>query len=269
MPAINPARLRIQSAELAELFDRPAAFVHALHELLELYADRTRRPGLTGAPPPLLEAYKVPTPVLRRILIELDPLIQQDQQAGFDLCDALWSESYLEFRSLAASLLGKLNPENPEPILERVVRWTGPKTESRLIELLLTAGLSRMREQLPERYLQQLEAWLVSEDVFTRQLGLRALHASLQAQPVHNLPVLFRLLGLLVREAPGQLRPDLLAVLRDLAARSPQETAYFLRQNLMIKSDNPGTAWLIRNSLRSFPPDQQVSLRAALRAAAE
>lgn len=268
MPAINPAHLRIQSAELAELYAEPKSFVRALHDLLDLYADRTRRPGQTGAPPPLLEAYKAPKPVLRRILIELDPLIQEDQQAGYALCDALWDEPYLEFRSLAASLLGKLDPESPAPILERVSRWTGPKTESRLIEMVLTTGLSRMREEQPELYLQQLEIWLTSEDLFTRQLGLRALHASLQVQPVQNLPVLYRLLGALVREAPGQLRPDLLAVLRDLAGRSPQETAYFLRQNLMVKSENPGAAWLIRNSLRAFPVEQQASLRAALRAAA-
>ena len=269
MPAINPARLRLQAAELAGLYDQPAAFVRGLHGLLDQYADRTRRPGQSGAPSPLMNAYNTPPPVIRRILIELEPLIQKNQPAGQALCDALWVEAYLEFRSLAASLLGKLDPKSPELILERVRAWTGPQTETRLIELLLDTGLARLREEQPELYLHQLEIWLGSEDVFTRQIGLRALHVSLQAHSVQNLPVMYRLLGALVREAPAQLRPDLLAVLRDLAARSPQETTYFLRQNLMIKSDNPGTAWLIRNSLRAFPPEQQASLRAALRAAAE
>jgi len=41
--------------------------------------------------------------------------------------------------------------------------------------------------------------------------------------------------------------------------------AYFLRQNLTIKQDNPGTTWLTRNSLDYFPAEVRASLRAALR----
>jgi len=45
------------------------------------------------------------------------------------------------------------------------------------------------------------------------------------------------------------------------------ETAYFLRQSLVIAGENPGAAWLIRQVLPSFPDQYQTSLREALKQA--
>jgi hypothetical protein len=81
-----------------------------------------------------------------------------------------------------------------------------------------------------------------------------------------NLPVFFRLIQQLCQAAPAALRPDLLDVLAALARRSPQETAYFLRQTLIFP-DSPDTPWLIRQSLSQFPPEMQSSLRQAMREA--
>ena len=53
MPAIQLTRLRLQTAGLAESFANPQAFVRGLHDLLDYYADRTHRPGQSGAPAPL------------------------------------------------------------------------------------------------------------------------------------------------------------------------------------------------------------------------
>jgi hypothetical protein len=265
MPAIQLARLKIQAAQLAEHFANPVLYARSLHDLLDYYADRAYRPGQTGEPPPLLTAYSVPPQVIRQILKELTPFAAQDRPAALALCDALWSEPYFEFRLLAASLLGEISPHPPEEILARVKAWAVPSTEIRLLAALFTIGLSWFRQDLPELYLRQVEAWLASAEVFSQHLGLQALGPLATAQGFDNLPVLFRLLAPLVRSAPMQLRPDLLDVVQGLARRSPQETAYFLRQNLEIKTDNPGTAWLARHSLASFPVEVQTSLRAALR----
>src|SRR3989304_215281 len=104
MPAIQLARLKIQSAQLSEDFVRPDKFVRGLRDLLELYADRTRRSGQFGEPAPLLPAFKVPAPVLRQVLKDLAPMATGDPQGGLALCEALWAEPFLEFRLLAAYL---------------------------------------------------------------------------------------------------------------------------------------------------------------------
>jgi hypothetical protein len=49
-------------------------------------------------------------------------------------------------------------------------------------------------------------------------------------------------------------------VLEALAQRSPQETAYFLRQSLNAP-EAFDTPWIIRQTLHSFPPEIQEGLR--------
>jgi hypothetical protein len=265
MPAIQVARLKIQSAELATRFDNPAAFVRGLHELLDFYADRTRKPGQAGKPPPLIKPYNVPRPVLRQIKTDLSPYVAMDGESALALCDALWAEPYLEFRLLAADILGSVPADSPDEILERINLWAKPGIEDRLLNALVKEGLTEVSKRDPERYLSQLEEWLTAEEDLPRRTGLKAISMMLADRDFENLPKIFRLLAPLVRKSPSQLRPDLLDVMYALAKRSPNEAAFFLRQNLSVMVDDDGTAWLIRNSARYFPEEVRVSLKTALR----
>jgi hypothetical protein len=93
---------------------------------------------------------------------------------------------------------------------------------------------------------------------------LRALSPLVADSSFENLPVIFRMITVLVREPPQSLRPDLLDLLATLAHRTPRETAYFLRQSL-ASSHSTMTAWLIRQSLEEFPEEVRESLQAAAR----
>ena len=88
--------------------------MRSLHHLLDFYADRARRPGQSGKPAPLIDAYKVHPPVLRHILQELIPLAAENPDAGLALCDALWEQPYLEFRLLASYAARAGYPRKPE-----------------------------------------------------------------------------------------------------------------------------------------------------------
>ena len=265
MPAILLAKLKIQAAHLAEKFDRPEKFVRELHALCDIYAERTRRPGQAGEPAPLLSTYKLPGPVLRQVLKETTPYLRSERQAALRLADALWAEPYLEFRLLAASILGGIPPQPVETLLERVQAWTKPSLDDRLLTALISDGLARVRAEDTALYLDLIKSWLESREVFSQRLGLRALLFLLKSSSFENMPLAMRLLAPVVRAAPSRLKPDLLDLIQALAQRSPRETAFFLRQNLVVKNDNPGTPWLIRNSLRYFPLEMQSSLRQALR----
>lgn len=265
MPAIQLARLRIQSSNLAKSFADPPVFVGGLHDLLDFYSDRTRRPGQAGEPAPLLFAYHTPAQVIRQVLKELSLYTPDNSQIGLALCDALWAEPYFEFRLLAASLLGIIKPGSPKSHLERIDKWITPQTEDRLMNIMVEDGLGDLRHSYPEEYLKQVEIWLQSKELYRKKLGLRALISLVKTHDFENLPVLYRILAPQLRAAPTKLKPFLLDTIKALAQRFPNEAAFFLRQNLAIKTDNKGTAWLIRNSLRYFPDDVQISLRAALR----
>lgn len=264
MPAIQPARLRQQAALLVEQFDQPDAFIRSLHHLLDFYADRTHHPGQAGEPPPLLSAYNVRPPVLRQVLLELTPLAQENPDAALRLCDALWAQPYLEMHLLSAGLLGQLPIEPPVAVMDRVQAWAEQEKDARLITILFDQGMGRLRKESPQLVLQRVEKWLADTEPFIQQLGLRVLLPLAEDPDYQNLPVIFHLIYPLARSIPSGLRPELLDVLAALARRSPQETAYFLRQTwLAIQS--PDTAWLIRQSLPAFPTNIQESLRRALR----
>lgn len=271
MPAIQPARLRQQAAALAEHFPDPHAYVHSLHYLLDFYSDRARRSGQSGRPGPLIAAYNVRPPVLRMLLQELLPQAQDAPQAALRLCDALWNEDYLEFRQLAAMLLGQLSPdwgpEVGEAVIERLQRWITASLELHLIETLLSTGVERLHRQRPQLLLALIQSWLEAPKPFYQQLGLRSLLPLIRDPGFENLPVFFRLIQPFSRVIPPSLRPDVLDVLEALARRSPQETAYFLRQTL-AHPDAPDTPWLVRQSLGAFPEAYQNSLRQATRGAA-
>jgi hypothetical protein len=264
MPAINLSRLRKQVTQLAEYFDQPKAFISLLHELLDIYADRSYRPGQSGTPPPLITSYNVPKPVLRHIILILTPLIKKHPEQAFSLCDALWQEPYLEFRLLTASTIGLIPPEHAESILSRVEHWSRRKEEDQILNFLMHNGLASVCQGSPKTLLNPVETWLNSSETTPQQMGLWALIPLLASPEFENLPAFYRLLTPYVRSASPQLRPYVLEVIKDLARRSPQETTYFLRQNLE-GSDNQNTAWLIRHSIQEFPKSNQDSLREAIR----
>jgi DNA alkylation repair enzyme len=264
MPAIQPARLKRQAAELADKFDQPAAFVRALHNLLSQYADHTHRPGQAGEPPALLDSYNCPPPVMRQVWQVLLPLISLRPEAAFGLCDALWAEPNLDLRLLAAQLLGQLPVQPPEPVLERLQSWVRSTAEERLLDGLLHQGLMRLQQDAPERLLELVTIWLASSELPTQQTGLRALLLLITETSTENLPTIFRLLTPFLRIAPSRLRPNILTALTALAQRSPYESAYILRQNLTAP-DNPDTAWLIRQVLDEFPEETKAGLRAAMK----
>jgi hypothetical protein len=109
-----------------------------------------------------------------------------------------------------------------------------------------------------------IQDWLESTKPLYQQLGLRALLPLVENPEFENLPVFYRLIQPLVCNVPPGLRPDLLDVLVALARRSPQETAYFLRQTLNYP-DAADPAWLIRQLLNEFPTAQAHMLRAVVK----
>jgi len=264
MPAIQPARLKKQTAKLADYFDRPEAFVRNLHHLFEYYAERIYRPGQSGEPSPLISAYKVRAPVLRQIVQFLAPLVESQPETALTLTDALWEQPYLEFRILAASLLGKLPPSYQQPVLDRVQTWAENETEERLINVLLSDGLSSLREQYSGLILSIIEEWLSDDNLMRQRIGLQAILPIVNDANKDVFPLIYRLIHPYTLKVPSELRTQLLPLINALAQSSPHEMAYLLRQNLS-HPDSEDTAWLIRQCLDAFPDEQQVALRHAVR----
>jgi hypothetical protein len=72
----------------------------------------------------MLPSYRTPEPVLRQIEIELTPLVEKNALSGIALCDALWNESFYEYKMLAARIIGKIPVEYSEEALIRIQSWS-------------------------------------------------------------------------------------------------------------------------------------------------
>jgi len=266
MPAIQPARLKKQTSELAAKFQQPALFVRELHALLNLYTDHTHRAGQAGEPFPLLGSYNTPTPVMRQVWNDLTPMIRQFPEDILPLCDALWAESYYDLKLLSSRLLGQVPVNPPDQVIDRLQTWVCQDLDNLILDGLLEFGLSRLQQDSPDILLELVSSWLTTPDHISNVAGMRALLPLINGLGAENLPSIFRMLVPFIRVAPSRLRPDIIAVLTALADYSPAETAFFLRQNLSAP-DNPDTAWLVRQVLNEFPKETQSSLRQAMKAA--
>lgn len=247
-------------------YHQPDKFIQVLYDLLDFYADRTRKLGQSATPPPVIRSFNVPNPIIRQITTELQPKVEADPQGGINLYGKLWDEQVLEFRLIAASILGFLPLDVDEDIFTVIEEWSKDCREDHLIKALTGQSLARYRKEDPEALVPIIEKWLTSTEITRKRIGLRALIPLISNQDFENIPVFYKLLTPYVRSAPPQLKPDVLDTLQALAGQSPLETAYFLSSNLNAP-DNPNTAWFIRRSLDYFPDDSKDFLRSALRTA--
>lgn len=264
MPAINPARLKKQAADLAARCNDPLTFVRHLHKLLDQYSDHTHRKGQAGEPSPLLATYNAPPQVMRTVWLELSMQIKRDPGITLSLCDALWTEPNYDFHLLASRLLGSYSVNPPDPVVGRVQEWVCQTSEEGILDEILQFALINLKRDAPEMLVELVSKWLESRNLCLQQAGLRVLIILVDQPGSEHLPTVLHMMTPYVRSAPARLRPDVLAVLTALAHCSPSETAYLLRQNLSAP-DNPDTAWIIRQVIDEFPLETRLSLRQDLK----
>jgi hypothetical protein len=125
-------------------------------------------------------------------------------------------------------------------------------------------GTERLRQEQREHFLEVVDEWLGSGKLTLVRVGLHAVAHLLEDQRFENLPLIFRWLSPLTRQTDLKTKPALIPVLRLMAQRSPQETAYFLRK-ILTSTENAHIPGLIRELLDRFPPHLQDSLRRQLR----
>ncbi|MBN2147488.1 MAG: DNA alkylation repair protein [Anaerolineales bacterium] len=260
MPAISPARLKLQSARLAQDYAQPDLFTRSLRDLLERYVDRTHRPGQSSVINSLLDSYNVPPPVLRQVFFDLKPLVNADPAKAIPLALALWEYPILEYRLVAASLLGELPLQYAPMVFNHISIWVSSEIEDRLVTTILEKGFTRLYLEDSSQLISLIEPWLRSTKPLEQRLGLRTLQIILAESTFEDLPSIFQAIAPMLREISPVSRPDLLTLVEMLIRRSPQETVFALKQAL-TSSKKEQAAWLARQVINLFPRDIQQHLR--------
>lgn len=262
MPAIDLARLKKQTAYLADVFGEPSAFLRELREVLEFYVNRSLR-SQGVAPSSVLPTYRTPIVVLRQIEKELGPVAEAQPIQALELADALWDEGWLETKLLAAFLLGRIPPQE-ERLLARLTAWTQTVRDPEVRAALLTTSLTRLRMETPDLFLVLVKEWLHPARQRMWSNGIQALVPLISSPEFDNLPPIFEIVEPILKASPATLQFDLQELIIALFEASPDETTYFLQQILKgTKSPLPGVA--LRRMSPELPQELQSSLREMLR----
>jgi hypothetical protein len=262
MPAIDLARLKKQTAQLADLFNQPSDFLREHREVLDYYVNRTLR-SQGVAPSSVLPTYRTPPVVLRHIENELGPVAEQRPIQALELADALWDEGWLETRLLAAHLLGRIPPQE-ERLLARLTAWTQAVRDPSVRAALLTISLTRLRKETPDLFLVLVKEWLHPARQRMWSNGIQALVPLISSPDFDNLPPIFELIEPILKASPATLQSDLRELLRVLYEASPDETIFFL-QEILKDAKSPLPAVTLRRMSPDFPQEFQVQLRELLR----
>jgi hypothetical protein len=262
MPAIDLARLKKQTAHLADIFGDPSVFLRELRGILEFYVNWTLR-SQGVAPSSVLPTYRTPVVVLGQIEKELGPVAEQQPIQALELADALWDEGWLETKLLAAFLLGRIPPQE-ERLLARLTAWTQAVRDPEVRAALLTTSLTRLRRETPELFLVLVKEWLHPARQRMWSNGVQALVPLISSADFDNLPPIFEIVEPIIKAAPAALQYDLQELIITLYEASPDETMYFLQQILKeTKSPLPSVA--LRRMSSELPPELQAGLRELLR----
>src|SRR5512145_364179 len=262
MPAIDLARLKKQTAQLADVFGEPGTFLRELQGILEFYVNRSLR-SQSVAPSSVLPTYRTPVVVLRQIEKEIGPVAEKQPILALELADALWDEGWLETRLLAAFLLGRIPPQE-ERLLARLTAWTQAVRDPSVRAALLTTSLTRLRRETPDLFLILVKEWLHPARQRMWSNGIQALVPLISSPDFDNLPPIFEIMEPIIRAAPATLQFDLQELIITLYGASPDETTYFLQQILKgTKSPLPAVA--LRRMAPELPAELQSSLREMIR----
>ena len=262
MPAIDLARLKKQTAQLADLFDQPSAFLREHREILDHYVNHTLRSQCV-APSSVLPTYRTPVVVMRQIETELGPVAEKNPVQALELADALWDEGWLETLLLAAFLLGRIPPQE-ERLLARLTAWTQAVRDPEVRAALLTTSLTRLRNETPDLFLVLVKEWLHPARQRMWSNGIQALVPLINSRDFDNLPPIFDIVEPVIKTSPAALQFDIQELIITLYKASPDETTYFIQQ-ILQKTKNPLLAVSLRRMSPELPQELQASLREMLR----
>jgi hypothetical protein len=261
MPSIDLARLRKQSARLANFFFVPDEFIRQLNTVLDSYVNYTRRKAQAVGPGVKLPSHRTPGAVLKQIELAVGPLaaVSENSEAALALADRLWEEGSLECRLLAGFVLGRVPPQEDQ-FMTRLSSWISQSRDGDVRSRLLDQGLARLRREAHSQFLQLLEAWLAPGQHRGWGDAIRAATAAIQDPGFTDLPPLLRVLEPALRASPPQLRLDVEELIKALYGVSPSETTYYVRR-IVTDAPDPSTAAHFRRMAPSFPPELRNTIR--------
>lgn len=260
MPAINPSLLERQIGSTMEEASDAVRFVRSIRELLEFYADRTKRSTRTSEALIFGRVLRVPKPVMQAITGAIHTRVALDESVKLVASQMLWDIGQREPRMIAVSLMSSVNQAE---IARRFELWASDCDDDEVLRWIAREGLAGWRRQPEPSLWLVLGAWLDHRSGRVQLLAIHCLHAAMHEwQDDAKFPQVFELLRARIGNLRGAPRAGFQDLIQTLARRSPQETARFLMDEHARKA--PDALRMLRASLDAFPAALRAELEALL-----
>jgi hypothetical protein len=259
MPAIRPARLRREAEEIQGLVGDPSALRWRVVDLLEFYADRTKRYGMSERIADATVRFHVPTPVMHAFKSALVRATNQDLEGSLAIAEELWTVEVQEARLLAVTVLANASPEHFIPMIPV---WAKAIRDSRVLEALANLAYTVLVSQSNDTLRDQAGKWLLSRREPLQKLAIYTLKAAAsdgQKDQVHT--VFETLLNVGFRKNLIS-RPEYAALLEFLILKNSPETAGYLLQGL--KRGRGDMKRIVRELIPHFPVAQRRRLESEI-----
>lgn len=259
MAAINPIRLNEQIDGLLEFLEEPVALRRKCLDILDFYADRTRRPTPKSAIDDASRTFRVPRPVIRAIGIGLKTRTKDNPELAHLASSALWEAEYRETRLLASAILSS---QSHDAVAEWAIEWVSKCDDRIVVAEIARVGLAGWRKGDENGFLEKCAEWIEGSSRAIRVFGLLALDAAARDTEFKGLPAVFRMLTGKAASAKRDEKRALAQLVRTLTERSPFEATRFLLDEL--KHHNSGARALARTVLDQLPVKQRKLLEQTL-----
>jgi hypothetical protein len=259
MPAIQPEQLHRQIDDLLKLAHEPTSFIRGCMNLLDYYADRTKRPRGSAAKVEIARILRVPRPVMKTLCLQIQQSERGEPTQWLVIGRGLWDKAIREARQVASCTLAK-SPEDRIPA--EVEDWATRCEDDEALKQLARMGMRYWRGKDLDRFYQATGAWLRDPRLRLRHLGILALHGRSRDQDFKELPRMLHQMEGLSSQVRGSSQRSLNALVRDLAQISPPEVAKYLIDEAQSKVT--GASKLARAVMPVFPERLQQELRRAL-----
>ena len=259
MPAIQPEYLQRQIEDLLSKVHDPRTFIRSCMNLLDYYADRTKRPRGSVAKLEIAKILRVPRPVMKTLCLRIQQFDGGESAHWLDIGRGLWNQAIREARQVAACALTKF-PE--EMIPADVEAWAIVCEDDEALTYLTSIGLKLWREQDQNRFYAQAEAWLGDARVRIRHMAILALQARSGDDDFDEIPLILAKLTGLSAHVRGSSQRSLTGLIRHLARISSPEVAKFLMDE--VDADVPGARRLAQTAMAAFPERLQAELSKTL-----
>jgi hypothetical protein len=259
VPAINPERLAQEVNDVKELIGNPPKLRWRVLDILDFYADRTRRSPASLRPGHADKKFGVPRPVLNALERGLKESTQEHPELRTTVSEELWRMDYRETRYLAITLL---ETRPLEEILNVVESWSLETKDYELLRKLALTLVTSWKKDHFRGFSSASTKWLKGQQIPLKLFAMLTFQSAVDDPDFSDVPLIFRFLRVYDFGGIPEINRAVSDLIRSLSQRSEAESARFLLD--LLEKDAPTGRKLIRSVMECFSPDQQLRLKHAL-----